>query len=141
VAIVAVQPSATGQPYALAPALFIAGAGQGTVAAPLINIVLERVRGSDAGAGSGVLLTATQIANALGVSALGAIFAAILGANPETGATAPITLYETAFRTSLLVMIALALATVVSSIIIQRRRETRTTTDPNWPSRKKHEHA
>jgi EmrB/QacA subfamily drug resistance transporter len=129
-ATVAAGPGVAAQPYLIAPGLFIAGAGQGIVAAPLINTVLERVSGSEAGAGSGVLLTATQIANALGVSALGAIFAAALGTNPATGATAPTARYETAFRTSLLVMIALALATAASSMVIARRAGTRPAARP-----------
>jgi EmrB/QacA subfamily drug resistance transporter len=130
ITVVAAGPSDSAQPYLIAPGLLIAGAGEGIVAAPLINTVLERVHGSEAGAGSGVLLTATQVANALGVSALGAIFAAALGTNPETGATAPLASYETAFRISLLVMIVLALATAATSMIIVRRSGARTGGQP-----------
>ncbi len=46
------------------------------VAPPLIATVLARVPADDAGAASGVLLTATQIANALGVAIVGGTFSA-----------------------------------------------------------------
>lgn len=58
----------------LAIPLAVLGFGQGIVAPPLITTVLARVPADDAGAASGVLLTATQIANALGVAIVGGTF-------------------------------------------------------------------
>lgn len=113
-----------GQPYLLAPGLFIAGAGEGMIAAPLIATILERVSGEDTGAGSGVLLTATQVANALGVAGIGALFAAVLGTSPEAGTHVAGAHYLAAFRASVLAMIALALATLAASLLLPRHRAT-----------------
>ena len=68
---------------AMAPALFVSGVGQGLVAAPLIGVILATVRPEDAGAGSGMVLTANQLASSLGVAVLGAVFVALLGADPQ----------------------------------------------------------
>jgi MFS family permease len=111
VGVLAVPAGRHAQPALLGPALLLAGAGQGMVAAPLIAIILERVGGDQAGAGSGVLLTVTQVANALGVTAVGALFATTLHATD----------YPTAFRTTTLVLILLALATLLASLQLRRR--------------------
>lgn len=63
-------------PAVLAVPLAVLGAGQGMVAPPLIGAVLARVPADDAGAASGLLLTATQVANALGVAVVGGSFTA-----------------------------------------------------------------
>lgn len=82
-------PASSGPVTALtmAPALLVAGAGQGIVSAPLIGVVLSTVRPEDAGAGSGMVLTANQLASSLGIAVLGTVFVALLGADPQdTGA-------------------------------------------------------
>jgi predicted MFS family arabinose efflux permease len=61
----------------LALALTIFGYGQGLVMAPLSSAVLSTVKPASAGAGSGMYGTTTQIANAAGVAAIGAVFFAI----------------------------------------------------------------
>ncbi len=58
----------------LAPAMVIAGAGQGLLMSPLFGVVLSEVPRSVAGAGSGVLTTTQQTALALGVATLGSLF-------------------------------------------------------------------
>ncbi|MFG2297626.1 MFS transporter [Streptomyces sp. NPDC048603] len=68
---------------AMAPALFAAGVGQGFVSAPLLGTVLATVRPEEAGAGSGIVLTVIQLAGSLGVAVLGAVFVALLGADPQ----------------------------------------------------------
>jgi predicted MFS family arabinose efflux permease len=61
----------------LALVLTIFGYGQGLVMAPLSSAVLSTVKPGSAGAGSGMYGTVTQIANAAGVAAIGAVFFAI----------------------------------------------------------------
>jgi EmrB/QacA subfamily drug resistance transporter len=64
---------------ALAPAMVIAGAGQGLVMSPLFGVVLSEVPQNAAGAGSGVLTTTQQTALALGVATLGSLFLTLAG--------------------------------------------------------------
>ncbi|MEV5708750.1 MFS transporter [Actinoallomurus sp. NPDC052274] len=71
----------------LLPALALSGVGEGLVAAPLIGRILAGVDPADSGAASGILLTATQVANAGGVALIGGLFAAMLGATPGTPGT------------------------------------------------------
>jgi predicted MFS family arabinose efflux permease len=61
----------------LALVLLVFGYGQGLVMAPLSSAVLSTVRPASAGSGAGMYGTATQIANAAGVAAIGAVFFAI----------------------------------------------------------------
>jgi hypothetical protein len=89
------------------------------VAAPPIATVLDDIAPQDAGAASGVLLTATQIANALGVTALGAVFSAILGASPDAGAqVAGRNGRLHAFGSLLVMMAALDLLTAVAALLL-----------------------
>ena len=61
----------------LALLLTVFGYGQGLVMAPLSSAVLSTVKPASAGAGSGMYGTTTQIGNATGVAAIGAVFFAI----------------------------------------------------------------
>lgn len=61
----------------LALVLMIVGYGQGLVMAPLSSAVLSGVQPANAGAGSGMYGTTTQIGNAAGVAAIGAVFFAV----------------------------------------------------------------
>jgi MFS family permease len=61
----------------LALPLAVFGYGQGLVMAPLSSAVLSTVKPASAGAGSGMYGTTTQIGNAAGVAAIGAVFFAI----------------------------------------------------------------
>ena len=58
----------------LMPALALIGAGMGLLITPLMTIVLAEVRPETAGVASGVLNTAQQVGNALGVAVIGVIF-------------------------------------------------------------------
>lgn len=64
-------------PWALMSLLAVFGYGQGLVMAPLSSAVLSTVKSASAGAGSGLYGTTTQIANAAGVAAVGAVFFAV----------------------------------------------------------------
>jgi MFS family permease len=61
----------------LATVLTIFGYGQGLVMAPMSSAVLSTVKPASAGAGAGMYGTTTQIGNASGVAAIGAVFFAI----------------------------------------------------------------
>lgn len=61
-------------PLSLAPAVLVAGAGQGMIMAPLFRIVLADVPPERAGVASGVLVTMQQSALALGVATIGSLF-------------------------------------------------------------------
>ncbi|WP_246016732.1 MFS transporter [Micromonospora pisi] len=62
----------------LVPGLFLDGAGMGLAIAPLAATVLARVSADNAGAASGVLGTAQQVGNALGVALVGLVFYDVL---------------------------------------------------------------
>jgi EmrB/QacA subfamily drug resistance transporter len=70
----------------LALILAIFGYGQGLVMAPLSGVVLSTVNPASAGAGAGMYGTTTQIANASGVAAIGAVFFAIEAAQSARSA-------------------------------------------------------
>jgi EmrB/QacA subfamily drug resistance transporter len=61
----------------LALLLAIFGYGQGLVMAPLSSAVLSTVKPASAGAGAGMYGTTSQIANAAGVAAIGAVYFAV----------------------------------------------------------------
>jgi predicted MFS family arabinose efflux permease len=64
----------------LALPLTLFGYGQGLVMAPLSGTVLSTVPAASAGSGSGLYGTTTQIANAAGVAAIGAVYFAVQSA-------------------------------------------------------------
>ena len=64
-------------------ALAVFGYGQGFVMGPLSGVVLSTVPKSSAGAGSGLYGTVTQIANAVGIAVVGAVFFAFHDAGAE----------------------------------------------------------
>ncbi|ERF82947.1 MFS transporter [Bradyrhizobium viridifuturi] len=80
VLVATVQAIAAPSALLLALVLVIFGYGQGLVMAPLSSAVLSSVKPASAGAGSGMYGTTTQIGNAAGVAAIGAVFFAIEGA-------------------------------------------------------------
>ena len=101
---------AGGGAVALIGPLAVLGAGEGMVAPPLIGTILARVPAEDAGAASGVLLTATQVANALGVAIVGGTFSAANGHGPDR-----------AFTAGALVALALAILTGAAAQTLRRR--------------------
>ena len=65
----------------LAPAMIVAGLGQGLMMSPLFAFVLAGVPAERAGVGSGILVTTQQSALALGVAALGSLFVSLSAAD------------------------------------------------------------
>lgn len=83
----------------LLPGLAVAGVGMGFVIAPLPSIVMAGVAARHAAAASGVLSTAQQAGNALGVALIGNVFYRAVGAG-----------YPHAFSLSLGALTALSIA-------------------------------
>jgi EmrB/QacA subfamily drug resistance transporter len=79
----------------LVPGLLLVGAGMGLGITPLATIVMSGMRAQDAGAISGVLATAQNVGNAIGVAVIGVVF---FGALTQG--------YATAFELSLAVLAA-----------------------------------
>jgi EmrB/QacA subfamily drug resistance transporter len=68
-----------GSPLLLVPALAVDGIGMGLLTAPLVATVVGGMDARHAGAASGVLSTAQQVGNTIGVAAVGALFYGALG--------------------------------------------------------------
>ncbi|MBR0871453.1 MFS transporter [Bradyrhizobium tropiciagri] len=77
VLVATVETVTTPSALLLALVLMVFGYGQGLVMAPLSSAVLSSVKPASAGAGSGMYGTTTQIGNAAGVAAIGAVFFAV----------------------------------------------------------------
>lgn len=84
----------------LIPGLVVAGIGMGFAIAPMPSIVLAGVKPDHAAAASGVVSTAQQAGNAIGVAVIGAIFYHALGSGS----------YPHAFALGLITMAALGVA-------------------------------
>ncbi len=68
--------------FAFEAALALYGVGRGFMIGPLFNTVLGGIRHANAGAASGVLSTAQQIAHAIGVAVIGSIVISFLPPTP-----------------------------------------------------------
>lgn len=64
-------------PLGLAPAMLVAGVGQGLVMIPLFGVVLRTLPVSQAGLGSGILITTQQTCLALGAATVGTGYLAL----------------------------------------------------------------
>ncbi len=118
-----------GGPVPLAAGMLLSGIGQGIVAPPLIGTVLAQVEPRDAGAASGVLLTATQIANALGIAILGGVWEAAFSHGASTAFTAG------TFGAVLLAALAGAAALALARPVRRREPDPRPTGSPVHPAR------
>jgi EmrB/QacA subfamily drug resistance transporter len=113
--IVAVQAtSETAVSAWLILAMVPVGAGMGMAVPTIINLVLRRVPGPDAGAAAGMLTTSQQIGNALGIAIIGTIFFSDLGSATSVAA------YGDAFSLAIGVQVVLALT---ASALLSRARE------------------
>jgi EmrB/QacA subfamily drug resistance transporter len=90
-----------GSPLLLVPALAVDGIGMGLLTAPLVATVVGGMDPRHAGAASGVLSTAQQIGNTIGVAAIGAIFYGAIGPRGD---------YAGAFELALVAIAAICLA-------------------------------
>lgn len=116
-----VQLGAGAQAITLAITIGVSGIGQGLVVSPLISTVMAPVPDGLLGAASGVLNTVTQAAMALGVAAVGAVYRAVLGTNPQhISSSVPLADYANAFAITCVLLCLLALATAVLSWVLGR---------------------
>jgi EmrB/QacA subfamily drug resistance transporter len=107
----------TGHIIWLTPALVFEGAGMGLGLAPLVTTVLSRVAPHQAGAAGGVLTTAQQVGNALGVAIIGIVFYTGLGR--AEGADR----FPTAFNHSLTYLMVVEVALVAFVQLLPKQRE------------------
>jgi len=98
-----------GSPWLLVPALAVDGIGMGLLTAPLVATVIGSMDERHAGAASGVLSTAQQVGNTIGVAAIGAVF---------YGAIGPTADFTGAFEAALLcvAVVSLAVAALVQML-------------------------
>jgi EmrB/QacA subfamily drug resistance transporter len=90
-----------GSPLLLVPALAVDGIGMGLLTAPLVATVVGAMDPRHAGAASGVLSTAQQVGNTIGVAAIGAIFYGAIGPSGD---------FAGAFELALIAVAAVCLA-------------------------------
>ncbi|GAA1607354.1 MULTISPECIES: MFS transporter [Kribbella] len=80
-------------PWRLAVPMLVAGFGSGLVMVPLIGVVLSQVPATQAGLGSGILLTSQQTCLALGAATVGTAYLSMAGTNwGQGGALAAVSL-------------------------------------------------
>ncbi len=103
----------------LIPALFLYGCGQGSVTAPLFNTILQHIRSQYAGLASGLLSTTQQLASAIGVVGIGALFFHVFGTAPSFAQAL------SALFFSLLVNIGLLLLTFLLLFLLPRKKPDR----------------
>lgn len=103
------------------------GAGMGLAIVPLAPLVLSAVQPRHAAAGSGVLSTAQQVGNAIGVALVGIIFYARLNGTPSG--------FAHAFAASLILLAGFcATAALVVQLLPARRTPERKATGPRIPA-------
>jgi len=105
--------------WTLLPGLHVNGAGLGLVMAPLVARATMAAPAEHASTASGVVMTATQAGNALGVAVVGLIFYQTLGTQLTPDG------YTTAFLAAIAYLIALA--GIVAVLTHQLDRTTTTT--------------
>jgi hypothetical protein len=108
------------EPWNLAPAMAVAGFGQGLVLSPLFGLVLSGVPADRAGVGSGVLSTTQQSALALGVASLGSLFLSL--STPGSLGTRDAFVVVLAVQTSVAVLVAVASRLLPQPSLAQRAR-------------------
>lgn len=91
----------------LAVPLFVVGLGNGFGLSPLIGIVLAGARTEDVGQASGMLSTATQMGNAIGVAVYGLLFFYLLGLSSAETTSGR---YVSSFGTTLIVLAVASVA-------------------------------
>ncbi|WP_088830747.1 MFS transporter [Paenibacillus tyrfis] len=95
------------------------GLGLGLAGTPLVNVALSEVPAKNAGTGSGLFMTFTNLANSLGVALIGILFSAVLG---KQLAAAHLPDYIRAFSVSLTANGSLAFAAFICLYFLPKRR-------------------
>ncbi|EFH82989.1 MFS transporter [Ktedonobacter racemifer] len=93
--------------------LFVTSAGNGTLAAPVMNNALQEIKGAMVGAASGVYAIIEQIASVIGVALIGTLFATLLAHHKS---------YIDAFSLSLMVIVLVSLLLSLTVFLFPRMR-------------------
>jgi EmrB/QacA subfamily drug resistance transporter len=112
----------------LLPGILVGAAGMGLVVAPITQLTLADVPTDQAGTGSGLFNTVSQLGASLGVAALGTAFFTTI--QRPTGTTGSASAYGTAFSQTLWISIALLAAALIASYALPGRP-----TAPQKPTR------
>lgn len=105
--------------WMLALGLFVGGLGLGLAAPILVNVVLARVPGRNAGAAGGALSTVNQIGGAVGIAVLGTLFFATVSSGTSSG-TPHLTDYSRALSDVLLISVALYVLAALVMLLLPR---------------------
>jgi MFS family permease len=105
----------------IAVALAIVGVGNGLVLPALIGAALVNVRPSQAGAASGIVVTAQQFAGSTGVAAVGAVFFSVAHGHGGTTGYVPAMEWSAAIDVGLALVVT-AMVGVIRSIAAQPDR-------------------
>ncbi len=92
--------------FSLPATLAVYGLGRGLLTGPLLNLILSQSEGAGAGAAAGVISTAQQLANSLGVALIGLLLFGILPAQPSP--TDYTFAFVTSCGTNLLMLVSMA---------------------------------
>lgn len=105
-------------------------AGMGIAVPPSVHLAVREVPGDDAGTAAGMITTAQQVGNGLGIAIVGTVFFSVLGS--RTGPLA----YGDAFCFAMGVQVVLVL---ISAAMLTRAARGRRTTNSDAVSREAHE--
>jgi EmrB/QacA subfamily drug resistance transporter len=105
---------------ALLPGILAGAAGMGLVVAPIAQLTLIDLAAAEAGTGSGLFNTVTQLGASVGVAVIGTLFFTQLHHDPAAGHLAAAA-YGHAFSRTLRISIGLLIAALVASYVLPRR--------------------
>jgi EmrB/QacA subfamily drug resistance transporter len=105
----------------MAPALFVAGLGGGSVITPNQALALAEVDVRGGSTAGGMLQTSQRIGNAVGAAVITAVFYAAVTGAPDSG-DARAAHYGQAYAMSLVVSVGFTLAALVMAVLDVRRR-------------------
>jgi hypothetical protein len=111
----------------LLPGILVGAAGMGLVVAPIAQLTLSDVPAEQAGTGSGLFNTVSQLGASLGVAALGTAFFNALQHSTDRTGSAPA--YGSAFSQTLWISIGLLAAALITSYALPRRLTTQRHSD------------
>ena len=104
--------------WQLQPGLVVAGIGMGAVIAPLFGLVLVGVGADQIGSGSGMLNSADQFANALGIAVIGTVFFAFVN---EKSAQGPLVAYTYGLRQCTWITLVAYAVTIALTFALPRK--------------------
>ncbi|WP_236795698.1 DHA2 family efflux MFS transporter permease subunit [Amycolatopsis sp. GM8] len=120
IGVIALQAEPGMNPWALTPALLLAGLGTGCIFAPMSNVTMSSVDRSLAGAASGIFNTSRQVGGVFGSAAIGVLLQARITAGMAANhGNVPAALTDAA-REALILPVAVLLLGAVAAIAMKR---------------------